>query len=251
MRGWLGAAGAVGVAVALAGPALADPRLDEKVYSPYVLNHVGEFEARTASLAGGPGGGETATVYELEYGLNDRVSLALVGAQQREAGESGRFTNLGVESVIYLGQIPHTGTDVGLYLEYGKGLHGETDFAEGKLLFARTSGRFEGLANLIVERPLGGGNSEHFASWGYAASATWRVKGRLRLGAEALGDFGDDHRFLGRQSAWVGPQVKWEWRPKGSPVELELDAGWLKSFGPDRNSADSQFRLGLELERRF
>ena len=44
-------------------------------------------------------------------------------------------------------------------------------------------------------------DGENFASYGYAASATWRVAGQLRLGAEALGDLGSDHGLFGRQGA--------------------------------------------------
>ena len=37
----------------VASVAAADPRLDEKVYSPYILNGVGELEVRTAGQSGG------------------------------------------------------------------------------------------------------------------------------------------------------------------------------------------------------
>ncbi len=133
-----------------------------------------------------------------------------------------------------------------------KGFGGETDGLEGKLLLAKTAGRFQGLLNLIVERPLGAPAGEDFASYGYAASATWRTVGRLRLGAEAFGDLGDDHGFLsGHQGAYVGPQVKWEGRPRGAPFEIEVDAGWLAAVGPDRQEAASQARIDVELERPF
>jgi hypothetical protein len=76
--------------------------------------------------------------------------------------------------------------------------------------------------------------------------------GSLRLGAEAFGDLGDDHGFLnGRQGAYVGPQVKWEGQPRGLPVDIELDAGWLAAVGSDRQEGASQLRINLELERRF
>ncbi|HLI66775.1 MAG TPA: hypothetical protein VKU90_10460 [Caulobacteraceae bacterium] len=73
---WVGAA----AALAVAGAARADPRLDEKVYAPYVQNGLGEFEARTAGLIDPVGGAEQTTVFELEYGVSDHLSLALVGA---------------------------------------------------------------------------------------------------------------------------------------------------------------------------
>jgi hypothetical protein len=234
----------------VATAAAADPRLDEKVYSPYIQNGVAELEVRTAGQVGGASGGTTTTVLEGEYGLNDRVSLALVGGIGSAPGEATRFTSVGLEGVAYLGQIPGIGVDTGGYLEYGHGLNGESDVLEAKLLLAKTAGRFQGLVNLILERPFGPG-ADRFASYGYAASATWRTFGALRLGAEAFGNLGDDHAFGGHQGAYVGPQILWEGRPAGSPVEIDIDAGWLVPVGTERSATKSQFRLGFELERRF
>ena len=236
---------------ACAGPALADPRLDEIVYQPYVQNGVGELELRHGQQVGGATNGELTTVVEAAYGLNDRVSLSLVGAVHRDAGGPLIADRVGLESIVYLGQLPRLGVDTGLYLEYTHGLNGATDVLEGKLLMARSAGRFQGLVNLIVEEPLGAPRGEGFASYGYAASATWRTVGKLRLGLEAFGDLGDDHRALGRQGAYVGPQLKWEFRPCGAPAEVELDLGWLAAVGTDRAEARSQFRIGLEFEHHF
>lgn len=255
MRGLVwAAAAALGAATwGVAGPASADPRLDEVVYSPYVENHVLELETRVGQqLGGGDLANARTSVVELEAGLNDRTSLALVTAFEREPGASDRLTGVGLEAIYYLGQIPKVGVDVGVYGEVTKGFGGETDGLEGKLLFAKTAGRFQGLVNLIVERPLGAPAGEGFASYGYAASATWRTIGHLRIGAEAFGDLGDDHGLLnGRQGAYVGPQVKWEGRPRGAPFEIEVGAGWLAAVGPDRQEAASQVRINVELERRF
>jgi hypothetical protein len=258
------------VAVGFADLARADPRLDEVVYDPYVEKGVVELEARSAGLVGAPGGvAAQANMFELEFGLTNKVSLALVGVQSQEPHEPVRWSDVGVEGIWRVGRIPTIGVDTALYLEYGHGLNGATDKLEGKVLLAKRAGRFEGLLNLIVERPLtapGGGN---YASYGYAASATWRTAGSLRIGAEALGDFGDDHRFGGRQGAYLGPQVKWEFRPfggrdsdrdddgdeapaqKGPPIEIDVDAGWLAAVGADRSEAGSQVRIAVELERKF
>lgn len=235
----------------LAAPALADPRLDEIVYTPWVQNRAFELETRQGSLLGGAQQGAGTTVVEGEYGLNDRLSLALVGAVHNEANASSRLATLGLESVVYLGRIPGAGIDTGLYVEYNHGLNGLADVVETKLLFGKQAGRFEGLLNLILERPVGAHAAEHFASYGYAASATWRTWGRLRLGAEAFGDFGSDHRFGGRQGVYVGPQVMWEAKPKWLPAEIEVDAGWLAAVGTDRGEANSQIKFNLEFERRF
>ncbi|HVM99112.1 MAG TPA: hypothetical protein VMT68_02770 [Caulobacteraceae bacterium] len=251
MKGWIWLTAAA--TLGWAGAAYADPRLDEVVYSPYVENHVLEVETRWGQEFG-PGDlqGARTEVVELEAGLNDRASLALVTAVQREPGESDRLTAIGLEGIYYLGQIPKVGVDTAAYLEIAKGFGGESDGLEAKLLFAKTSGRFQGLFNFIVERPLGAPAGEGFASYGYAASATWRTVGKLRLGVEAFGDLGDDHGFLSQpQGAYVGPQLKWEGRLPHMPAELEVDAGWLAAVGPDRHEAASQVRLNLEFEHRF
>ena len=250
--GFLSCALGVAGSVAGAGAALADPRLDEKVYSPYVQNHVAELELRRGQEIGGPLGGERTDVIEAEYGLNDRLSLALVGNIGRAPNETAHLNGLGVEGILYLGQIPRIGVDVGLYLEYMGGLDGEDDKGEAKLLLAKTADRFQGLLNIIVERPIGAPDGEGFADYGYAASATWRTVGALRLGVEAFGDLGSDHAFLTKhEGAYVGPQLKWEVRPNSSPFEIEIDAGWLAAVGADRSEADSQARLNIEFERRF
>ena len=232
-----------------AAGAIADPRLDEKVYTPFVQNGVAEFELRTAGQLGGPQDGDATMVLEAEYGLNDRVSLAAVAGLERSPGEGTRLTSIGLEAVAYVGQIPGVGIDTGAYFEYGHGLNGEPDVLEGKLLFAKTAGRFQGLVNLIVERPLGPAH-EAFASYGYAASATWRTVGAIRVGAEAFGDLGDDHDFPGPQGAYVGPQVLWEGRISHT-VDLGIDAGWLFPVGAVTAETHSQPRIGIELERRF
>jgi len=272
-RAWVAGVG-LAVAMGTLRVAHADPRLDEVVYDPYVEQGVLELEARSAGLVGAPDGAAAeANVLELEYGLNSHLSLALVGIESQEPHGPPEWSDVGVEGIWYVGRIPKIGVDTGLYLEYGHGLNGAPDSLEGKILLAKQIGRFEGLLNLIVERPLNAPDGGNFASYGYAASATWRTAGALRLGAEALGDFVDDHRFGGRQGAYVGPQVKWEFRPfggqdvdgdedgdedddagaahSGSPVEIDVDAGWLAAVGADRSEAASQARIALELERKF
>lgn len=244
---------AFGVIALSSSPALADPRLDEIVYSPYVENHMFELETRFGQEVGhGTLKGAHTLVTEAEYGVNDRLSVALLTKVENAPGKPRRLTKVAIEGVYYLGQIPKIGVDAGLYLEIAKGVNGESDGGEAKLLLAKTAGRFQGLLNIIAERPLSGPSSEAFASYGYAASATWLAVGNLRLGAEALGDLGDDHGFLKHgQGAYVGPQLKWEGRLKGAPIDLAIDAGWLAAVGANRGEGWSQARINLELEHRF
>ncbi len=262
---------ALGLALATIGVARADPRLDEKVYAPYVEPGVLELEARSAGLVDAvDSGAQSASVFELEYGLDKNLRLALVGVAGQQPHQPARWRDIGMEAVWYVGRIPKIGVDTGIYLEYGHGLNGEPDKLEGKLLLAKRAGRFEGLLNLIVERPLNARGGGDFASYGYAASATWRTVGALRLGAEALGGLGSEHGWRGAQGAYIGPQLKWEFHPEaGADLdgdedgdddaaarsqhrwEIDVDAGWLAAVGPTRDEAASQARMGVELERKF
>jgi hypothetical protein len=241
----------VGLLLTAPPMAIADPLLDEKVYAPYVEKGMFELESRLGSQVGSLEGGATTTVLEAEYGMSDRLSLSLVGILAREPTGPMKFDSIGLEGLYYVGQIPVVGVDTGLYLEYKKGIGGGESVAEGKLLFAKTAGRFQGLLNLIVERPLEVPRGEGFAEYSYAASATWRTVGALRVGAEAFGDLGSDRSFLGRRGAYLGPQLKWSVHPSSSPFEISFDAGWLAAVGTSRQEADSQVRFVVELERRF
>ncbi len=223
--------------------------MDEKVYDPYVENHTIQFETRAGQEIDGPLGGARTVVLEAEYGLNDRVSLALVGDISREAGQASRFTGLGLEGVVYLGQIPKLGVDAGLYLEYMRGFQGESDAGETSCCWLGPPGTSRA-SSTSSSSAHSGSCGQGYASYGYAASATWRAIGGVRLGAEAFGDLGDDHGFLNRPlGAYGGPLLKWEAHPSFSPVEIKLDAGWLKAVGANRGEAGSQVRLTLELER--
>ena len=242
-----------GLSVMVGTPALADPRLDELVYSPYVNNHVFELETRIGREIGAGSLKNAQTVInEAEYGFSDRLSVSLLTKVEQAPRETARLAGVGIEGIYYLGQLPKISVDAGLYLEVTKGAGGVSDSSEAKLLLAKTAGRFQGLFNFIIERPFSGPQGEVFASYGYAASATWQTIGNLRLGGEAFGDVGDDRGLLNRpQGAYLGPQLKWEGKPRFLPFELEVDAGWLVTVGPDSHEASSQARVNLALERHF
>jgi hypothetical protein len=246
------AAAACGLCLVAAGHAAAEPGLGEKVYDPYVMNGVTEVEVRGARLTGGDAGGDTAAEFEIERGVSDRVSLALVGEVEKHPGESTKLDSLGLEGVVYLGQIPKLGVDTGLYLEYEQRLHNESGVGETKLLFAKNVGRFQGLLNLIVEHPFTSRPDEKVTEFGYAASTTWEFTPGLRAGVEAFGDLGTNHLLGGRNPHYVGPTVKAETRPDWlRGAELELQAGYLFAAGAARDYTNGQARFSLEVERRF
>lgn len=245
------AVGVFAVALCWAGSAAAEPGLGQVVYAPYISNGVTELEVRSGRLSGGAADGDQTTVFELEHGFSDRFSLAILAEVEDEPGEARKLDAVAVEGVAYLGQIPGLGIDVGLYGEYEQRIHNESGVAEAKLLLAKTQDRFQGLLNLIVEKPLTDRPGEDMTEYAYAASATWEVVANLRLGVEAFGDIGVGGALGGRQPHYIGPVAKWETRPSWLPAELEIEAGYLFATGSASDYTDGQIRLLVALERRF
>jgi hypothetical protein len=253
MRRW-GWTVAAALAVGWAGAAAAadTPGLSNKVYDPYVRNGVIELELRGGRLTGGPLNGEQAAVVELERGINDRLSLAVVGEFEQHAGEARKLDSIGIEGVVYIGQIPGLGVDVGGYLEYEQRLHNESGVVEAKLLLAKRSGRFETRFNLIGRTPLTDRPGEGDTDLGYAAQATVDATRGLKLGAQAFGALGTTGSLGGRQGHYLGPVANWEFRPAWMQGgEVELEAAYLLPAGTARADSDGQVRLMLEFERRF
>ena len=245
-------AAVVAAALGWSGAAVAEPGLSNRVYSPYVKKGVTEVELRAGRLNGGPLDGEQSAIVELEHGISDRVSLAILAEFEQHAGEARKLDAVAVEGVAYLGQIPGLGVDVGGYVEYEQRIHNESGVAEAKLLLAKRADAFEGLLNLIARRPLSYRPGEHDTQFGYAAQATWDVGANLRLGGQAFGDLGTDRGFGGRRPHYLGPVARWEVRPawlKGS--ELEFEAAYLMPVGSARNDTNNQVRFVVEYERRF
>lgn len=251
MRRWCFATGVISALAASSGAA-AEPGLANKVYSPYVRKGVTEVEVRAGRLAGGPLDGEQAAVVEFEHGVSDRLSLAVLAEFEQHAGEQKKLDAIAVEGVAYLGQIPGIGVDIGSYVEYEQRIHNESGVLEGKLLMAKRSGPFEGLLNLIAQKPLTDRPGEGDTEFGYAAQGTWDVGHNIRLGGQAFGDLGTDHSFGGRHGHYLGPVAQWEVRPawlKGG--ELEFEGAYLLPAGTARNETDGQVRFMVEYERRF
>jgi len=250
MKHWIAATALAASLVATS--ASAEPGLANKVYSPYVKKGVTEVELRAGRLNGGALDGESGAVVELERGLSDRVSLAVLGEFERHAGEHSKLDAVAVEGVAYLGQLPGVGIDVGGYLEYEQRIHNESGVLEGKLLLAKQAGRVTTLLNLIASRALTDKADDRETEFGYAVQSTLDVGGGVGLGAQAFGDLGTGHSFGGRQAHFLGPMVVWEARPAWSKgVELELEAAYLLPVGTARHETDNQVRLALEFEKRF
>jgi len=251
-NGFLGLAAAMAV-VGWTGAAAADePGLANQVYAPYPRNGVTEVEVRGGRLLGGAEAGDSGAVVELERGFGDRLSLAVVGEFEDEPGARRKLDSVGLEGVAYLGQVPGAGVDVGGYLEYEQRIHNESGVVEAKLLLARRLGPVRTLVNLIAQQPLTGRDGEGATQFGYAAQGTVDAGRGVQVGLQAFGDLGTNRAIGGSQAHYLGPVVRWEFRPAGRKGgELELEAAWLAALGAARRYTDGQVRFALEWETRF
>lgn len=227
--------------------ATAEPGLAGTVYSPRSEKGVSEFEVRSGRLVGGPADGRGATVIEYERGVSDALRVSAFAEVEHEAGRS-KVEALGLEGVFTLGQVPGLGIDLGGYLALEQSLQGDGGVVEAKALFAKRAGPFEGRLNLIAETSVSRATDFEF---GYAAQATVEVVDDVELGLQAFGDLGDSHGLGGRRRGYLGPILQIEAGSRALGGELEFQVGYLFPVGTARADTDGQFRLGVELERKF
>lgn len=135
-----------------AAPAWAAPGLGEEVYGATASRGRTELEARYARLDGGSADGEDVLKLEATHHVNDRLRVAAFGEFARDAGDRRRADELGIEAIYTLGHA--AGFDFALYGEYAKGLNGNNDALESKLIVERLRGPLDLRFNLTVEKPL-------------------------------------------------------------------------------------------------
>jgi hypothetical protein len=245
----------------LAQPVLAAARLDDLTAAPGVRDHSLQLQngwlkaQRLAENEDGEdpsdGGGENEGE-DQESALADRISLAVLGEAHRLPGQAERLGGVGLESDVSLGQLPKLGGEASLHFEYRQHTRVAGGTSQAAFSFAKTDGRFEGLVDLTLDRPLAPSEDAGYGAYGYSASATWRTLGELRFGVQALGGLGEDHGFTeGAQGVFIGPQVKWKSRPGLLPADVGVDAGWLAAIGHAKRGAPGQARVNLELKRKF
>ena len=237
--------------LASAPGAKAAPGLGEKVYDPYIRPGTLELETRYGRLTGKSLDGESGAIVEAEYGFNERFSGALVLEYEDHVGEKDKIDAVGVEGVLWLGQIPKLGIDTSLYLEFEQRIHNESGVGEAKLLLGKQLGVWQVLVNLKASRPFTSHADDRITAFGYGVAIDREVTNFARVGVEAFGDLGDDHRFGGRQAHYIGPMVKWRVPFRKLKGELEIETSYLFAAGAARNDSRGQARILLEWEKRF
>lgn len=234
---------AILTAVVAATPAVAAPGLGSKVYGATVEEGVTEVEARYGRLVGDSADGEDGLVLEFAHGFSSRFYGAVLAEFEREPGQDRRLGAIAVEAIVPVGRIEPIGLDVALYGEYAA-VRGGADVAEAKLLLQHKRGRFDSRLNLIVAKPLDGGQPLEFE---YAAAADFEVADEIRLGLEAFGDLGSSRHVSTRAEHYIGPVVRTEIEHVGLG-ELGIQAGYLFAVGRARDESNGQIRIGLEYE---
>ena len=228
--------------------ALATPGVGDPIYGATVEKGVTEFETRYGRLTGGAADGEDGLVFEAEHAFTSNFSLAGLVETSRTSGSGRKVEAIAIEAVYALGRVEALSLDTALYAEYKHGFHGEPEEIEIKALFQHRAGGFDARLNLIAEQPLRHGEKMEF---GYAASADWAILGdEVRLGLAAFGDFGTINHFGGHEEHFIGPEAKFEIEHVG-PGEIEIETGWLRSFGAARDITDGQARLLIGYEAHF
>jgi hypothetical protein len=243
MRIAIAAAGVL-AAFLSSSPALAGaPAEGSEIYAARTEPGEYEVEARYHALNGGPAGGENLMKIEGYYGVSSQLRVALSSEFEREPGGPRKAEEVAFEAIY---QVPTSGpVYVGLYGEFSKGLNGNSDGLESKILLQYLRGTFDARLNLIAGKALGTRDRVEF---GYAAQADVEVIGATRMGVQAFGSLGTSRDFLPANDHFVGPMVSTPLTRFGSGPQLEIEAGYLFAIGKTRDDTKGQLRVALEFE---
>jgi hypothetical protein len=181
---------------------------------------------------------------ELEYGLTDRLEVALYFAF-RQGGSADtpllRFDGLKQRVRYRFAQQGELPVDLGIYLELAE-FHDELEFEE-KLLLARRFGRLSILANLWVEQEWYFQTRETKYVYNPTIGATYELSPRVSIGAEywVRGRFdktGDATDMSGASESptravhYAGPtlllQAKQAWLSVGAYARLDALGGGVR-----------------------
>ena len=248
----------VSAGIALAVIALAPIRnaqAEFKVYSPYVVEGELELETRgLVSLDRNPEkDGNKNFIYEVGYSptANWHTAALLEQTQEHEPGESHdlRLEAVAWENILQLTEPGQYWADLGLYLEYEKGLlKSDAHQLETKLLIEKTIGRFTFTANPIFKKAFGTADN-HSVNFEYAWAARYRWRPELEPGFEAFGDIGSIQAVGGVDSQvhQIGPDIRGAFR--AGTGKILYNVGYL--FGVSEAAPAGAIKFELEYEIYF
>ncbi len=181
---------------------------------------VGEKETEVW-LTSKDGGSTWQKQLEYEFAPSERHAVGLYLISENEGDGPLGYKGWKVENRYRFGELEDDRWLHAAYLEVKKET-GEPYELEGKWLLSRYNARGDALAvNLIAEKELTSGAD---VEWGYSAGWNRQVGKRMRLGAEAFGEFAND-------AHWLGPNLAYDYDPHlrlvmaaGAPLTDEADA---------------------------
>lgn len=185
-------------------PAFANKTVD----SPYVEKGVGYAE-----WAGGYDVDEDDDIdghwvqdANFGYGITDFWNFEIGGSFDHDGADDGntRFDTLTIDNRFELTQPGEYWVDFGVSVAYGK-INGDgPDGLEGKLLFAKSIGKFSNLANIVIGREVGEDSNDDM-TYGFAWGTAYELNDNLALGLEWYSDFADFDGDFDEQEHQLGP----------------------------------------------
>lgn len=221
----------------------------DKVYSPIIDEGEWELESRQLfSHDGDPAqNGQQKHIFEAAYGAKSYWSTGVLLEVERAPGEDAKATHVAWENIFQLTPQGKYWIDVGAYVELEKGLNGEANEIETKLLLEKEIYRWVATTNLIFKKDISGEDLN--LKFAY----NWRVKYRLNpkfeLGVEGYGKMGEIRDFspASEQYQALGPAILGR-LPLGAG-HIRYDIAYLR--GLTDATPTSSFQFNLEYEFRF
>jgi len=222
----------------------------EKIYSPIVEQGEWEFESRTLfSHDPDPSvSGAQNHVFEIGYGPTSFWATSFLVEVEREPGASAKATHFAWENIFQLTPQGKYWLDVGAYVELEKGLNGDPDEIETKLLLEKQIYQWVATANLIFNKNLNG-HEGRGVNFGYDWRVSYMLDPKFELGLEGYGDMGplDDILPASEQYQTIGPAILGR-LPLGRG-HIRYDLAYLR--GLTTATPESSFQVNLEYEFRF
>lgn len=165
---------------------------------------------------------------ELEYGITDRLNVALYQVFEQEADSNSlTYAGYNVELKYRIAEQNKLPVDILLYVEHEVSTI-EGGVNEGKVILAKEIGKFNIAYNQIYEKV----NSEHQGDHGYAAGIGYEVVPWLRAGFESKGSYTHGEYAVGPTLAWTGNRI---WANLGAVFALNHKT----------NDREARFMLGV------
>lgn len=188
---------------------------------------------------------------EFEYGFTDDW-LGEIGFKfEDKPGE-----DLDLKSVYLEGKYQMTDQKDGWWLS--SGLLGEYVFnaddgpekVEAKLLFQRDEELFRHRGNIILEREVGGGDSDEIEI-GSRWFSRWNLDEHFKPAIEWHAEWGttSDIKSFDEQKHWVGPGIYGDLIKFSDGSKIEYETAY--NFGITSPAEDGVFRLKLEYKKQF